>query len=183
MANAAQPEPPPNAELVERRRWVAKVGSRPQWRRGLVHPSSTRRWPPVAAVGSRASATQRQRGSRMLHRLGDFSAHAAAGLIAAGAVLAWLAVGLLTRFPSWWQTVLYSVSSSITLVMVFAIQHTQARQQSATQRKLDELVRTQPSADNRLIALEEAPDAELEALADLNLADREQADSPLPEQL
>ncbi len=105
------------------------------------------------------------------------------GLIAAGAVLAWVAVGLLTGFPSWWQTVLYSVSSSITLVMVFAIQHTQARQQSATQRKLDELVRTQPSADNRLIALEEAPDAELEALADLNLADREQADSPLPEQL
>jgi len=64
--------------------------------------------------------------------------------------------------------------------MVFAIQHTQARQQSATQRKLDELLRAQPLADNRIIAVEEAPDAELEALADLNLADREQAEGPLP---
>ena len=75
---------------------------------------------------------------------------------------------------------LYSVSTSITLVMVFAIQHTQARQQSATQRKLDELLRAQPLADNRIIAVEEAPDAELEALADLNQADREQAEGPLP---
>ncbi len=59
--------------------------------------------------------------------------------------------------------------------MVFAIQHTQARQQSATQRKLDELLRAMPNADDRLIAVEEAPDAELEALADRNLADREAA--------
>lgn len=67
------------------------------------------------------------------------------------------------------------VSSSVTLVMVFAIQHTQTRQQSATQRKLDELLRALPAADRRLIAVEEAPDAELEALAELNLADRDQA--------
>jgi low affinity Fe/Cu permease len=182
MPTAAQPEPSPDlGAITRRRRWVAQRGSRPQWRRGLVRPSSTRRRPViVAAGGGGASAGQRQRGSRLLHRLGDFSAHAAAGLLAAGAVLAWLAVGLVTAFPGWWETVLYSVSSSITLVMVFAIQHTQARQQSATQRKLDELLRAQPSADNRLIAVEEAPDAELEALADLNLADREQADSPLP---
>ncbi len=64
--------------------------------------------------------------------------------------------------------------------MVFAIQHTQARQQSGTQRKLDELLRAQPLADNRIIAVEEAPDAELEALADLNMADREQAEGLLP---
>ena len=57
--------------------------------------------------------------------------------------------------------------------MVFAIQHTQARQQSATQRKLDELLRALPSADNTLISVEEAPDHELEARATLNLSDRE----------
>ncbi len=88
-------------------------------------------------------------------------------------VLAWGVVGAITDFPDWWQTWLYAVSASIPLVMVFAIQHTQARQQSATQRKLDELLRAMPTADNRLIAVEEAPDEELEALADLNLADRE----------
>jgi hypothetical protein len=32
--------------------------------------------------------------------------------------------------------------------MVFVIQHTQARHQAATQRKLDEIVRALPEADN-----------------------------------
>ena len=88
-------------------------------------------------------------------------------------MLVWLVVGLISGFPGWWETVLYSVTSAVTLVMVFVIQHTQTRQQSATQRKLDELLRALPSADDRLIAVEEAPDQELEALAELNLADRE----------
>ena len=121
-------------------------------------------------------ATGRQRGSRLLHRLGDLTAHAGAGVLAAAGVVGWLIVGLAVGFSAWWVTVLDVVSASVTLVMVFAIQHTQARQQSATQRKLDELLRALPSADDRLIAVEEAPDAELEALADLNLADREAAD-------
>ena len=82
-------------------------------------------------------------------------------------------MGALVRFPDWWETVLYVSGSSVTLVMVFAIQHTQARQQSATQRKLDELLRAQPSADNTLISVEEAPDQELEARATLNLSDRQ----------
>ncbi len=176
--------PQPESDAIERRRrWVAQQGRHRQWRRGSVHPTASRSSLSAtgfSTTGSRAGAVQRQRGSRLLHRLGDFSSHAAAGLLAAGAVLAWSGVGLATRFPGWWQTVLYSVSSSITLIMVFAIQHTQARQQSATQRKLDELLRAQPLADNRIIAVEEAPDAELEALADLNLADREQAEGPLP---
>ncbi len=87
----------------------------------------------------------------------------------------WLVVGLVYTFPDWWETVLYSVTSAITLVMVFVIQHTQTRQQSATQRKLDELLRAMPTADDRLIAVEEAPDQELGALAELNLADRERS--------
>ena len=70
---------------------------------------------------------------------------------------------------------LYSSSSAVTLVMVFAIQHSQARHQSAIQRKLDELLRSQPAADDHLIAAEDAPDEELEALAVLNLADRERS--------
>jgi low affinity Fe/Cu permease len=118
---------------------------------------------------------QRQWSSRALHRLGELSSHAGAGFVAALLVLAWLAVGLVVGFPGWWETVLYSTTASVTFVMVFAIQHTQARQQSATQRKLDELLRALATADDRLIAVEEAPDEELEALADLNLEDREKA--------
>jgi low affinity Fe/Cu permease len=48
-------------------------------------------------------------------------------------------------------------ASAITLAMVFAIQHTQAREQAATQRKLDELLRALPGAAESLMMLEEAP--------------------------
>lgn len=93
------------------------------------------------------------------------------------AIVGWLIVGFATSFPGWWEVVMYASSSSITLVMVFAIQHTQSRQESVTQRKLDEILRSLPTADDGLIAAEEAPDEELEALADLNIEDRERASS------
>jgi len=95
------------------------------------------------------------------------------GLVITVAVLGWVAFGGLVGFPTWWSTTLYVVSSAIILVMVFAIQHTQSRQQMATQRKLDELVRSLPQADNRLIAAESASDEELEALGELNATDRQ----------
>jgi low affinity Fe/Cu permease len=121
------------------------------------------------------SWNERQLASRALHRTGEVTSHAATGLLAAGLVVVWLVVGIVESFPDWWETVLYSVSASVTFVMVFAIQHTQSRQQSATQRKLDELLRSTSSADNRLIAVEEAPDEELEAFADLSFEDRQNA--------
>lgn len=139
-----------------------------RWRRGLIRGT-----PGGAVHGS--SWAERHWSSRALHRLGEVTSHAGAGLCAAAAVLTWLVVGLVRSFPDWWETVLYSVTASVTFVMVFAIQHTQTRQQSATQRKLDELIRAMSSADDRLIAVEEAPDEELEALADSSLADREDA--------
>jgi low affinity Fe/Cu permease len=49
---------------------------------------------------------------------------------------------------------------------VLVIQHTQARAQEATQRKLDEILRASPEADSSLITLEEAPDNELKAATD-----------------
>jgi low affinity Fe/Cu permease len=104
--------------------------------------------------------------------MGQVSAHSGAGLVAAGFVCVWLTLGIAIGFPSWWETVLYSTSASVTLVMVFVLQHMQSRLESATQRKLDELLRAVPRADERLIAVEEAADAELEALSDLNRADR-----------
>jgi low affinity Fe/Cu permease len=86
-------------------------------------------------------------------------------------ILAWTALGVATSFPGWWQLVLYSVGSTVTLIMVFVIQHTQARQISSMQRKLDELLRTS-NASNQLIAVEEAPDQLLQSLTESNLEDR-----------
>jgi low affinity Fe/Cu permease len=156
--------------IADRRRQVRTGSDGPEWRRGLI------RGAPGAALPTHDEGwDQRHWSSRALHRLGEASAHAVAGLVTAVVVLVWFVVGVAAGFPHWWQTVLYATSSSVTLVMVFAIQHTQTRQQSATQRKLDELLRAQPAADDSLIAVEEAPDQELQARADLNLADRRQS--------
>jgi low affinity Fe/Cu permease len=123
-------------------------------------------------------ARHRSWSSRALHRLGDWASQAAAGVVVACVVAAWVAVGALTGFPRWWETILYSTAASVTVVMVFAIQHTQRREQLVTQRKLDELLRALPEADDQLIAAEGASDDELDALEGLNVADRRLAASP-----
>jgi low affinity Fe/Cu permease len=66
-------------------------------------------------------------------------------------------------FPARWETVFQTLVAALTLAMVFVIQHTQARHQRATQRKLDEILRALPEADNSLITLEHASDGELHA--------------------
>ncbi len=168
MARSSPGAPEAEPDVAHRRDAVRRRVEGGRWRRGLI------RGTPPGVVHS-STWGQRQWSSRALHRLGELSSHAGAGFVAAVLVLAWLGVGLVAGFPGWWETVLYSTTASVTFVMVFAIQHTQARQQSATQRKLDELLRALATADDRLIAVEEAPDEELEALADLNLEDRENA--------
>jgi low affinity Fe/Cu permease len=123
--------------------------------------------------------------SRLLHRVGEVVGHSNAGMVAATGILIWAVVGILSRFPGWWETTLYAVTASITFVMVFVIQHTQTRQISAMQRKLDELVRTHDRANDTLIAAEEAPDDEIEAMTDRSLADRghaTRAPAPAPTQ-
>jgi len=115
---------------------------------------------------------QRRWTSRLIHRLGAYAASADAAVCAAIMVLVWLFVGFLTGFPSWWATCLYSFTASITFVMVFAIQHANERHTAAIQRKLDELIRSSRDADDALIAVEEADDCHLQALAELNFSDR-----------
>jgi low affinity Fe/Cu permease len=138
---------------------------RDRWRKGLFG----------AFRGQDPESAGRSWGSLVLHRVGEASAHSSAGLIAAAGVLIWVGVGASVGFTAWWENLLYIVSSTITLVMLFAIQHTQARQQSATQRKLDEILRALPRADGRFIAIEEAPDHELQELADQGRGDRAHA--------
>ena len=153
----------------QRRRWVegrrddlAGAAETHRWRRGLFRGSTPHH----------ADWSSRHWASRLLHRVGEIVGNAAAGVVAAVLVVAWGAVGVAAGFPGWWATGLYSSTASVTFVMVFVIQHTQARQVTALQRKLDELVRATNGADTNLIAVEEAPDEELQALADLNLSDR-----------
>jgi low affinity Fe/Cu permease len=103
-----------------------------------------------------ARVEKRTVGSRWLYRVDHYSSLPIVA-IAVGAVLVGaLAVGIALGFPSGWIVAFESGTSAITLAMVFVIQHTQSREQAATQRKLDELLRALPGAESGLIMLEEA---------------------------
>jgi low affinity Fe/Cu permease len=119
-------------------------------------------------IGGALRGPHRTRSSHVLHQFGDWSSKAAAGVTVSCLLAGWFVVGVVTRFPSWWQISLYSTTSAVTVVMVFAIQHTQRREQLVIQRKLDELVRAQPDADDRMIAAEAGTDAELDELMEAN---------------
>lgn len=102
-----------------------------------------------------------QRISRVLHWLGDITSRASTALVVAFVLLVYLLVLAINNFPGRWQVGFSTVAESITLVMLFVIQHTQSRQQAVLQLKLDELIRSSPNADDHLVHLEEAEDAEL----------------------
>ena len=74
-------------------------------------------------------------------------------------------LALFAGHTSRWLNAFQALAAAVTLVMVFALQHTQARHQAAVQRKLDELLRVQPGADQRLLHVESAHPSELDALA------------------
>ena len=84
--------------------------------------------------------------SRFLYRIDHHSSRPSASLVVVGLLLCLLAVGVALGFPSGWVIGSEVGMSATTLVMVFAIQHTQAREQAASQRKLDELLRAIPGA-------------------------------------
>ncbi|HUR52322.1 MAG TPA: low affinity iron permease family protein, partial [Mycobacteriales bacterium] len=103
---------------------------------------------------------QRPWTSRQLHRVHELSSSIGATVAAASVCVAFLLLALLAGHPARWVTVFQSLAAAVTLVMVFALQHTQTRHQAAVQRKLDELLRVQPGADQRLLHVELAHQAE-----------------------
>ena len=100
--------------------------------------------------------------SRFLYRIDHHSSRPSASLAVVAVLLCLLIVGVVLGFPSGWVIGSEVGMSATTLVMVFAIQHTQGREQAASQRKLDELLRALPGAQERFMMLEEAPDAVLQ---------------------
>jgi len=99
---------------------------------------------------------QRSPGSRWLYRIDHYSSQSIIALAVGALLVVAIAIGLALGFPSGWVIAFEVSASGITLAMVFVIQHTQAREQAATQRKLDELLRALPEAQTGLMLLEEA---------------------------
>jgi low affinity Fe/Cu permease len=154
-------------EILHRRQQVSQRLARTRHRRWRRGPRYDRARPAAPTV-----QLHRRWTSRQLHHLGAIASHAWAGAVVAAIALGWIAYGGFAGYPADWQEILGSVTSVVTVVMLFAIQHIQSRDQIVTQRKLDELLRALPQADNHLIAVEDAPDERLEAFTELNRQDR-----------
>jgi low affinity Fe/Cu permease len=106
-------------------------------------------------------APARARSSRLLTRLDAQTTRPGLAIVIAIAVLVtWIAVAV-TGFDADLQVAFATVCSGITVTMVFVLQHTQRRAQQATQLKLDELIRSLPQADDRVVRVEESSDAEI----------------------
>ena len=95
--------------------------------------------------------------SRVLYWIEHYVSLPGVALVISGLMIGLVIMGAVVGFPSDWVAAFEVTVSAITLVVVFAIQHTQGREQAATQRKLDELLRALPGADQSLMMLEEAP--------------------------
>jgi low affinity Fe/Cu permease len=99
--------------------------------------------------------------SRLLHLVDRVTSRAMVACGVALAVVAFLIVGAFWDYPGSWLRVFHVIVAAMTLLMVFVIQHTQSREQTATQMKLDELIRALPQADDLLVHIEAASDDEL----------------------
>jgi low affinity Fe/Cu permease len=124
------------------------------------------RAPAAESVTNLASSRgpSRSPASLLLSRADRYASRPAAAMLVVTAAAAWLIVSIVAGFPAGWETVFETVTAALTLVMVFVIQHTQARHQRATQRKLDEILLAIPGTDNSLLTLEHASDDELHAV-------------------
>ena len=106
------------------------------------------------------------RSSRWLHKIDHYTSQPWATLILGAVLVAAVMVGAILGFPATWTAAFEVGTSFITLMMVVIIQHTQGREQVATQRKLDELLRAIPQAESGLMMLEEDSDETIQALED-----------------
>jgi len=95
--------------------------------------------------------------SKVFYRIDHYSSMPAVGITGVVLVVVFLVIGAALRFPNRWVVAFEVSVAAVTLMMVFTIQHTQGREQAATQRKLDELLRAVPGAATSLMMLEEAP--------------------------
>jgi low affinity Fe/Cu permease len=79
-------------------------------------------------------------------------------------IIAWAVCGPAFHYSDTWQLIINTGTTIITFLMVFLIQNTQNRDTTAIQLKLDELIRANENARNRMLALEDLTENQLKRL-------------------
>jgi low affinity Fe/Cu permease len=99
-----------------------------------------------------------------IHHLDRITSRPATAVVVGVLVVGFGIALAIAGFPQTWETAFATLCAAVTTVMVFTIQHTQSREQAATQLKLDELIRAMPGADDHLVHVESGADEELAEL-------------------
>ena len=89
--------------------------------------------------------------------------HPLAFILACLATLAWAVTGPVSNYSDTWQLVINTGTTVATFLMIFVLQHSQNRDATAIQAKLDELILAS-EASNRLIRAEQLTEEEVEEL-------------------
>ena len=85
-------------------------------------------------------------------------------ILACIVILIWLITGPVFGYSDTWQLVINTGTTIITFIMVFIIQHSQNKDTTAIQLKLNELIASNNKASNRLVNIEDLTEEELQTL-------------------
>ncbi len=88
----------------------------------------------------------------------------AAFIIAFSVILVWIITGPIFKFSDTWQLVINTGTTIITFLMVFLIQKSQNKDSKSIQLKLNELIASSEKASNRMVAIEDLTETELDHL-------------------
>lgn len=76
-------------------------------------------------------------------------------------VIIWASTGPIFHYSEKWQLIINTSTTIITFLMVFIIQHSQNKDTTAMQIKLNELLAANKNASNRVVNIEDLSESEL----------------------
>jgi low affinity Fe/Cu permease len=99
--------------------------------------------------------------ARFAHQASTLAGHYVTFMAALLLIVIWAVSGPFFGFSDTWQLVINTTTTILTFLMVFLIQNTQNRDALAMHLKLDELIHSIETADDRIIRAEDETDEEL----------------------
>lgn len=101
---------------------------------------------------------------KIAQKSSDFIGRSSAFVFAVFVILVWAIAGPIFGYSDTWQLIINTGTTIVTFLMIFLVQNTQNRDAKAIHLKLDELIRSQKGARNKLVDVEEESDQQIAAL-------------------